>query len=112
MSPKIGFSQHEAVLLLDAYLDVINSGKSRQEMVRQVSEDLRRIAINRGMDIDDIYRNPNGIHFQMAGMESAYEGITIFKPASKLFRETVQMYRENPSKYEQILAETRAMAGY
>ena len=111
MSKIIRFSQHEAVLLLDAYLAVINNGKPRSEMVSLASEDLRRMALNRGIEIDDKYRNISGIHFQMASMESAYEGVTVFKPPSKLFLETVKLYRENRSQYDKILAEAKAMAG-
>ncbi len=69
------------------------------------------MAIRRGLEIDDKYRNISGIHFQMASMESAYEGITIFKPATRLFMETVELYRGNRNHYDRILAEAKNMAG-
>lgn len=109
MAKLIHFSQHEAVLLLDAYLNSIATGKPRLQAVKKVSADLRRSAINNGIEIDDVYRNVNGIHFQMASMESAYLGRTVQKPATKLFTQTVALFRENRDEYDKILKEARSM---
>ena len=48
-------------------------------------------------------RNVNGISFQMASMESAYRGETIMKPATRLFKEIVDLYRNNRNEYEILL---------
>jgi hypothetical protein len=109
MAKLIPFSQHEAVLLLDAYLNSIATGQPRLQVVKKVSSDLRRIAINRGIEIDDVYRNVNGIHFQMASMESAYLGRTVQKPATKLFTQTVALFLENRDEYNKFLKEARSM---
>jgi hypothetical protein len=45
----------------------------------------------------------------MASMESAYKGQTIMKPATRLFCETVKLYREDRAKYNQLLKEARSM---
>lgn len=39
----------------------------------------------------------------MHSMESAYCGITIFKPATKLFEEAVRIYREERVEYQRII---------
>lgn len=109
MAKLVPFSLHEAVLLLDAYLSSIAIGQTRLQAVKRASKDLRKMAVNNGTEIDDIYRNENDIHFQMASMESAYAGRTIIKPATKLFTETVTMFRENRSEYDKILEEARSM---
>ena len=67
------------------------------------------MAVNNGIEIDDIYRNINGISFQMLSMESAYLGKTVRKPATRLFDETVALYRENRPQYEKLLKEARSM---
>ncbi len=67
------------------------------------------MATNQGVEIDEIYRNTNGISFQMASMESAYKGQTIMKPATRLFCETVKLYREDRAKYNQLLKEAKSM---
>ena len=67
------------------------------------------MAINQGIEIDDVYRNTNGISFQMASMESAYKSQTIMKPATRLFTETVKLYREDRAMYNQLLKEAKSM---
>lgn len=100
---------HEAVVLLDGLLDIQINQLPRAEVIDRVSHDLRMMAINQGYDIDEVFRNRNGITFQIKSMESAYVGYTVMKPASKLFAETVALYRNFPSEYEKIRKEARAM---
>lgn len=106
---KVPFSQYEAVVLLDGYINSITLCQSRLDAVKKVSDDLRKMAINNGVEVDDIYRNVNGIYFQMSSMESAYAGRTIKKPATKLFTKIVEMYRENRTEYDKILEEAKLM---
>lgn len=111
MARQVPFTEHEAALLLDAYLTTIEGTASRSEAIRSCSAGLRRMAINNGIVIDDVYRNVNGITFQMASMESAYQGRTIMKPATRLFSSMVEMYRSNREQYDEILKEARLMVG-
>lgn len=110
MARQAPFTEYEAVLLLDAYLRTVSGDASRRDAVKDCSDALRRMAINKGMEIEDAYRNTGGISFQMASMESAYRGETITKPATKLFTETVSMYRNDRKKYEELLKEAKLMA--
>lgn len=68
------------------------------------------MAINKGIEIEDAYRNTGGISFQIASMESAYRGKMITKPATKLFVETVSVYKNDRKKYEGLLKEAMLMA--
>ncbi len=110
MARQVPFTEHEAALLLDAYLTTIEGTASRSEAIRTCSDGLRRMAINNGMIIDDVYRNVNGITFQMASMESAYQGRTIMQAATRLFSSMVEMYHNNRRQYDEILKEARVMA--
>lgn len=101
MARQAPFTEYEAVLLLEAYLRTMSGDTLQRDAVKDCSEALRRMATNQGMEIDDTYRNTGGISFQMASMESAYRGKTITKPATKLFAETVSMYRNDRKKYEE-----------
>ncbi|MCY1714914.1 hypothetical protein [Caproiciproducens galactitolivorans] len=67
------------------------------------------MAENNGMEIEDTYRNVNGISFQMQSMESAYLGTTTVKPATRLFEEIVGIYHTDKTRYEAILKEAKAM---
>ena len=109
MAKLIPFTKLEAVVLLDAYLGINATGITRQEAVKNASSALRKMAVNSGIEIDDIYRNTNGITFQMASMESAYLGHTILKPATHLFTEVVLMYKTERDEYNRLLKEAKSM---
>ena len=103
------WTRQEAVLLLDGYLRILNGSSTRQKSITEVSSKLRTMAVLQGEEIDDVYRNENGISFQLASMESAYLGHTVRKPASALFVEIVHLYRTDPEAYSKLLSEARAM---
>ena len=103
------WDQYEAVVLLEGFLDILSNNFSRNEVIDRVSHDLRTMAINQGYEIDDVFRNKNGITFQIKSMESAYLGYTVMKPASRLFTETVALYRNSQSEYEKMRKEAREM---
>ena len=110
MPRQVPFTEYEAALLLDAYLKTLSGEKGRMESVRDCSMQLRQMALNAGSEIDDICRNVNGISFQMESMESAYQGHTIMKPATRLFTEIVLLYRNDVARYQQLLKEAKGMA--
>ena len=60
MALRIPWDIEEAVLMLDMLLKSLDGKLTRKEAIRQVSEKLRRRAVNRGIEIDDIFRNENG----------------------------------------------------
>ncbi len=103
------FDLYEAVILLDGYLETLRTGLPRSQAVRRVSEDLRRMAVNRGYQIDDSYRNVSGIYKQMLSMESAYSGKSSKVPATVMFKQTVDLYHNDPEQYAKILQEARDM---
>ena len=98
---------HEAVILLDGYLEVLQANQSKARIVKRVSADLRRMAVNRGIEIDDIYRNENGISYQIQSMDSAYKGERVYVPATRLFEEAVELYRTDTKRYIEILGEAK-----
>lgn len=100
---------HEAVVLLVAYLEAQRKERPRAHIVREVSAALRQMAQNQGLLIDDIYRNENGISYQLQSMESAFRGENIYVPATKLFAEVVSLYNKNRSRFDSLLEEAREM---
>lgn len=100
---------YEAVILLDGYLETLRTNQSKSQIVKRVSSDLRRMALNRGVEIDDRYRNENGISYQIYSMDSAYTGGKVYVPATRLFAETVELYRTDKERYFDILEEAKNM---
>lgn len=100
---------YEAVILLDGYLEALQNKKPKLQIIKRVSSELRQMAVKKGIIIDDIYRNENGISYQMKSMESAYKGHTIYTPATKLFKETVEIYQNERKRYEKLLEMAKGM---
>lgn len=100
---------YEAVILLDGYIEWLNTNQPKTKIVKRISADLRRMAINRGIEIDDIYRNENGISYQIQSMDSAYKGEKVYVPATRLFEKTVELYRTDAERYIEILEEAKNM---
>ncbi len=103
------WDKYEAAILLEGLLASIKGELTRSDAIKAVSRDLRAMALHRGMEIDEVYRNTNGISFQMKSMESAYLGRTVFKPATKLFADVTGLYHESYDEYQKLLKEARAM---
>ena len=106
---KIKWNIHEAVILLEGYIDFINGKFSRPQIIKLISENLRTMAVNNGLEIDDTYRNINGITNQLKSMESAYNGYQIREKARNLFIDVVKLYCNDKAKYNILLEEARAM---
>ena len=86
------WDKYEAAILLEGLLASMKGELTRSAAIKVVSRDLREMALHRGVEIDEVYRNANGISFQMKSMESAYLGYTVFKPATKLFAAVAGLY--------------------
>lgn len=110
MGAQVAFSKYEAALLLEAYLKVLSGKSSRIDSAKECSQMLRLMAFNSGVEIDDAYRNIKGISSQMERMESAYQGMTITKPATQLFLEMVDIFRNDRKGYQKLLEEAKNMA--
>lgn len=65
MALRIPWDKQETALLIDTYLRVKNKELSRQEAVKEVSALLTQRAVLSGIEIDEKFRNENGISMQM-----------------------------------------------
>ena len=93
----------EAVILLEGYLEIQQKKLPKSQIIKRLSKELRDMAVKRGAVIDDTYRNENGISYQLQSMDSAFKGRSGFIPATKLFLETVELYRSDRKKYLETL---------
>ena len=102
---------YEAVILLEGYLETLQGIQSKSQIIKRTSADLRRMAVNRGVEIDDVYRNENGISYQIQSMDSAFKGQKVYVPTTKLFTDAVTLYRADNGRYQKILGEAKGMIG-
>jgi hypothetical protein len=105
MPVRIPWDKYEAALLLEYCIKIENKELTRTEAISTVSQILRSRAIRNGLEIDDVFRNENGIGMQLSSMRNCYlgkkQGLTI----SKLFYDTVALQKNDPVSFHQILAE-------
>ena len=108
MALRIPWDKQETALLIDAYLKVKNKELSQQDAIKEVSTLLRRRAILSGIEIDEIFRNENGISMQM----KIIGGLVDEKPsglhsATKMFTEMVALYKTKRSEFDKILIQAK-----
>lgn len=98
------WDQFEVALLVDAYIRITEKDENKKTVLEQLSKQLRDKACNEGLEIDDTFRNLNGMMWQIGFIECAFRktGYGRHMP-SKLFQHVVDMYQENRDEYNQIL---------
>lgn len=104
------FDEYEAALTLDAYLQIVN-GKKKTEVQSELSKILRQKGANQGRDMNESYRNEAGMAWQLEYMKGAWTGEykETMKP-SRLFMEIVDLYRNDRTKYEELLQKARELS--
>ena len=100
---------YELVVLLDGYLTTLKKSEHRSHVISRLSSDLRIMAVHRGLKIDEAYRSVNGISYQKQSMDSAYKGQKNNVPATKLFQETLSLYRNQNSRFQELFKEASYM---
>ena len=103
---RVVWNKFEAALLVDAYIRVSTGEVVRNDAVSQLSKRLRNRMIVNGIDINERYRNENGVNLQMAAVEYIMTGGDkgIASP-NKLFSDVVDMYFGQHEEYLQLLDE-------
>ena len=103
---RVVWNKFEAALLVDAYIRVSKGEIVRNDAVSQLSRRLRNRMIINGIEINDKYRNENGIQLQMATMEYIMtNGKKGMSSSNKLFDKVVDMYVGQHEEFLQLLDE-------
>lgn len=104
MANRVRWDQYEAAILLDAYVKYIDGLLTRSQAIEKVSTLLRKRALLAGEMIDSSYRNEAGISFQLGVMQFAMtDGQKGIAQKSKLFQDTVKLYRTKPGEFALLL---------
>ena len=110
MAQRVPWDMSEAVIMLNALIAAREGRMSRKDAIVAVSSKLRSRAKRNGIEVDDIFRNVNGITLQMSTMEYILtDGEKGMKKSSmpKLFQDAVAMYQNDRATYEKMLREAR-----
>lgn len=103
---RVVWNKYEAALLLDAYIRVSNGEAVCNDAVSKLSKRLRNRMIVNGIEINDKYRNENGIKLQMSTMEYIMtNGERGISSPNKLFDDVVKMYFGRHEEFMQLFNE-------
>lgn len=109
MAVRILWDKYEAAILLEACLRIDHGEIERTAAITYVSNILRKRAELRGIKIDPIFRNENGIGMQLSAMSNCLHhksgGLTI----SSLFREIVELYEADQESFQKLVQEATEM---
>lgn len=98
------WDKYEVALLIEAYLRMEENTEPKQKIIAETSQLLRKRAITLGMEIDNVYRNENGIRMRTAAMQYLFTGGKKGIPNdSKLFAEIYDLYKDNRLSFNQLL---------
>lgn len=103
------WNRYEAALLIEGYKRIEDGGASRKEVVEEISERLR----TQGLIESATYRNVNGITLQIGAIEFLMtDGAHGVSHVSHLFREIVELYKENPSAFSILVKQAKTKYPY
>ena len=105
MAVRVPWDKYEAAILLDACLRVDHGEIERAFAVTYVSNTLRKRAELRGIEIDSVFRNENGIKMQLSSMSNCLHHKSGGLAVSSLFRETVELYESDQESFQKLVQE-------
>lgn len=104
MALRILWDKYETALLIEAWLNVEKGILTRQEAVALLSKSLRDRAVKNGTEIDDVFRNENGISMQLNNVQRLMQKQPDAKQHNtKIFIEMVEMYFTDRHQFDEIL---------
>lgn len=107
---RVVWNKFEAALLVDTYEKVAKGELVRKVAVAKLSKRLRYRKIKNGIEVNEKYRNENGIQLQLSIMENILthgeKGLT---SRSRLFEDVAQLATENLDEYTALLHEAVQM---
>ena len=102
---RVPWDKYETSLLIECFWNIENKKINRVDAVRELSSRLRRMAKNRGIEVDDYYRNENGISMQLSNIALAFFPDRPAMHRTALFDEMANLYLNNREQFDLILNE-------
>lgn len=101
---NIPWNEFEAVLLVEACSKVISGEASKSDVIPDLSCRLRERMINQGLEVNDTYRNENGIALQLSAMQYIMtNGENGLPGGSALFTKMATLWLEDRESFDSKL---------
>lgn len=98
------WDRYEAALLVEAFWKIENKPKDKENILTELSNNLRKRAVNNGKEIDETFRNINGMKMQVNKVEAYFypERPHLNKGGSVLLS-ACEVYKNNRDEFNKIL---------
>ncbi|SHI29134.1 site-specific integrase [Desulfosporosinus lacus] len=111
MAIRVPWDEHETALLIESCQKYDSGVITKKEVIRGLSTTLRNRAAQKGIEIDDVFRNENGIAMQFSIISSLiHHQKSGLHGASKLFKDMAELYNNDRLAFDKILMEAKNMA--
>jgi len=109
MPIRVKWDQYETALLIETFWNIEENPSQKSTYIKQLSDNLRKKAVNAGIEIDDVYRNTNGITMQLSPIAHAFFPERPTLTTSAMFEKMVSMYKEDRGRFDEILLDAKKM---
>ena len=108
MALRLLWDEQETAILVDYYKRFTRNECTRREAISNASIELRNRAVRNGIEIDDTFRNENGISMQMTKIEDLFVGgKSRLSKAPQVFENVVNLYLNDRDSFNCILRKAR-----
>lgn len=107
---RVGWDKYETVLLIEAFWKIENKAGNRAEILTELSKTLRQKAKNQGQEIDDKFRNYNGMAIQLSNLAASFFPNRASMHKTAIFEEIADLYKTDRVEFNKLLAEAHKVA--
>ena len=111
MPIRIKWNEYETALLIEGFMKIESSPELKSKIISELSNNLRMMAINSGLEIDDVYRNVNGISMQLGSIAHIFYPERPYLTGSAMFKNMVNKYLNDKNGFNDILKEAKTRIG-
>ena len=104
------WDKYEAALLIETFGKINEENGPRKQCLEELSNLLRRRAENLGLEIDDKFRNFNGMCLQLAAIESLLLPAKSERHCAQVFLYIIDLYKNDRKQFDRILIEAHKQA--
>ena len=102
---KINWDEYETALLIDLFWRIEKEPSKKEEYISNFSRELRNRAKNLNIEIDEFYRNENGIAMQLTSIGHCFYPDRPTLTVSTMFDRIAKMYQNDKITYDNLLKE-------
>ena len=106
---RVPWDKYETALLIEAFWKIENDKQSRSVVLQELSDSLRKKAVNQGIAIDDTFRNLNGMQMQLSCIAVTFYPNRPAMHKTAIMEEMADLYKKNRAAFNLILAEAHKM---